>query len=69
MRGVNTDVKFVNTQPYASLFFVNEFNSQTKLYDHYIYPPHCTEMSYTIIANHNLNEDKNGNEDSIKNFF
>ena len=69
MRGVNTDVKFVNTQPYASLFFVNEFNSQTKLYDHYIYPPHCTEMSYTIIANHNLNEDKIGNEDSIKNFF
>jgi hypothetical protein len=48
---------------------MNEFNSQSKIYQHYIFLPNCTELSYTIISYHSINEDKAGNEDCIRNLF
>jgi hypothetical protein len=69
MEGDNTYIKLFVTESYASIFFMNEFNSQSKIYQHYIFLPNCTELSYTIISHHSINEDRAGNEDCIRNIF
>ena len=48
---------------------MNTLSSNEKTYEYYFYIPDCVNMSYTIIAFHNINENKEGNEETINKYF
>ena len=54
---------------YTTLFFINNYSSQDKLYEYYIFIPECINLSYTIIVFHSLNQDKIENKETINDFF
>ena len=54
---------------YGIIFFMNSLNSEEKTYGYYIYIPECIDKNYTIIVFHSINEDKEGNEETINNYF
>ena len=70
MEGTNTYLTISNSgSNYLTFFFMNSLDSDQKIYLYYLYTPDCTNLNYTIIMKHSINEDKEGNEESLNNFF
>ena len=68
--GENTDLNVMAVSSnFANLFYMNKLSSQEKIYEYFIYIPECINKAYSIIAFHSINEDKNGNEETINEFF
>ena len=70
IQGENTYLSFLYYGlNYATFFFMNELYSNEKTYQYFFYIPDCVNMNYTIIIFHSINENKEGNEETINNYF
>ena len=49
MVGNNNYLTIINNNAYASLFYINENTDKTIIYEHFIYPPKCHEITKEII--------------------
>ena len=54
MSGNNNYLTIINNNDYASLFYMNENTDKTSIYEHFIYPPKCHEITKEIIIFHEL---------------
>ena len=69
MEGENSSLNIISFGNYVNIFFMNTLNTDEKFYQYYIYSPECVNLNFTIIMMHSINEDKEGNEESINNYF
>ena len=70
IQGANSKLKiFSDHTSYANFFFMNKLSDQNKIYEYTIYIPTCSDLDYSIIVYHSINENRAGNEDNLSDLF
>ena len=57
--GSNSNLNIINNKDYASLFYINTISGISKLYEYFIYPPKCQNISIELIVTYTLKKNIN----------